>query len=87
MVDASRLINTGIPAVSSSASAGGYATPGTPAPITDVDKLKCVEREIAMRKSVYPKLVENRRISQANADREIAVMEAIAAEYRQKIAA
>jgi hypothetical protein len=30
MVDASRLINTGIPAVSSAASAGGYATPGTP---------------------------------------------------------
>jgi hypothetical protein len=33
MVDASRLINTGIPAVSSAASAGGYATPGTPAPM------------------------------------------------------
>jgi hypothetical protein len=85
MVDESRLINTGVPAVSSSASAGGYATPGIPAPITDVDKLKCVEREVAMRKGVYPKWIAAGKLTRAKADREIAVMEAIAAEYRQRM--
>jgi hypothetical protein len=49
--------------------------------IDNIDKLRCVEREIAMRKSVYPKWIAAKRLSQENADREIAVMEAIREDY------
>lgn len=41
------------------------------------DQIKCVAREIAMRKNVYPKWVANGRMKQEAADREIAGMEAV----------
>lgn len=53
--------------------------------IEAVDKLRCIEREIAMRKAVYPKWVASGRMKQDKADREIAVMEAVAADYRQNM--
>lgn len=48
---------------------------------TAADKAKCAEREVAQRRRVYPRLVESRRMKQAEADRQIAIMEAIAADY------
>jgi hypothetical protein len=46
-------------------------------------KLKCVERELALRRSVFPKRVREGRMKQAHADHEIACMEAIIDDYRQ----
>lgn len=45
-------------------------------------QLECVEREIRYRRHVYPKLVSRGRFSQAKADDEIAVMEAVAETLR-----
>lgn len=54
--------------------------------ISAEDKLACVEREVKMRRRVYPRWVENKRMTQAQADREIALMEAIADDYRAEAA-
>lgn len=53
-------------------------------PITDVDKLACIEREIKFRKYVYPRRIENGTMTQEKADREIAIMNVIAEDYRRK---
>lgn len=50
---------------------------------TDDEKRRCAEREVKMRKRVYPRWVEQGRMTQEKADEEIALMEAIAADYRQ----
>ncbi len=60
---------------------------GTAIEWTDLDKFKSVEREVAMRKSAYPKWVASGRIKQEVAAREIAIMEAIAADYRKRMLA
>jgi hypothetical protein len=52
---------------------------------TDQEKLACVEREIAMRRSVYALQMRKGRMSAAQCEREIALMEAIAADYRTKL--
>lgn len=44
--------------------------------ITFEDMIKCVEREIGMRKKVYPRWVEAKKISQEKADFEIKCMTA-----------
>lgn len=49
---------------------------------TAKDKLACAEREVGMRKRVYPAWVRAGRMTQADADREIAAMQAIADDYR-----
>ena len=49
--------------------------------ITDADKYKAAAREAAIRLSVYPKRVRDKKMTQAQADWEIAVMEAIAQDY------
>lgn len=54
-------------------------------PITAVDKLRCAEREVSMRERVYPKWVDSGRMSSAKADQEIAVMRAIADDYRTQV--
>ncbi len=54
-------------------------------PYTARDKLLCVERELAMRRRVYPRAVTDRRMTAEQADREIDVMESIAQDYRQQI--
>jgi archaellum biogenesis protein FlaJ (TadC family) len=41
------------------------------------DMVRCVEREIRFRERVYPRFIERRKLSQQNADREIATMRAI----------
>lgn len=54
---------------------------------TAADKLRCAERGLRQRRRVYPRLVESGRMTQAEADRETACMEAIAADYRAQVAA
>jgi hypothetical protein len=43
------------------------------------EQISCVKREIAMRERVYPRLVWARKMKQATADRELAVMRAVLA--------
>lgn len=40
-------------------------------------QIRCVTREIAMRRRVYPRWVADKRMTQADADHEIATMEAV----------
>ena len=47
------------------------------------DKLKAVEREIGYRKYVYPRRVMDKKMTQETADAQIALMEAIADDYRE----
>jgi len=53
-------------------------------PITTEDKRAVLRREIAMRRRVYPGWVRAGRMTQAEADREMAVMTAILADYRSR---
>ncbi len=53
--------------------------------ISDQEKLRCAERELRMRRFIYPKWVASGRITQLHADSEIAAMKAIADDYRAKI--
>jgi hypothetical protein len=46
------------------------------------EKRKCAEREVKLRRRVYRNRVLTGRMTQAFADREIAIMEAIAEDYR-----
>lgn len=48
---------------------------------TAAEKRAEIEREIVMRKRVYPRLVKDGRLSQADADHRLAVMKAIATDY------
>jgi hypothetical protein len=52
---------------------------------TDQEKLRCLEREIEMRRKVYPNRIRQGLMSPSHAEHEIACMEAIAAEYRARI--
>lgn len=45
--------------------------------ITIEDQIKAVEREIGMRRRVYPNWVASKRMSQEKADKEIAATEAV----------
>jgi len=49
------------------------------------DKIKCVKRELALRKSAYPKWVASGRMKKETADREIEVMEAIVQDYEDTL--
>lgn len=49
---------------------------------TAKDKAECAEREVKQRQRVYLRRVADGRMSQQTADRQIALMEAIAADYR-----
>jgi hypothetical protein len=55
--------------------------------ISAADKLRCAERELKYRARTYPRLVEQHKMSQATADREIAVMKEIAADMREQVEA
>jgi hypothetical protein len=48
-------------------------------------KLAAVEREIRWRMKVYPRRIESRTMTQAESDRELGVMQAIAEDYRAKL--
>lgn len=54
-------------------------------PFNAQEKLDTVRREISMRRRVYPRWVEAGRMKQDKADREIAVMESIAADYEAQV--
>lgn len=57
--------------------------PEKPRPTYTLGELvKCVEREIAMRRRVYPGRVDTGRMNTLQADREIAMMLQIAEELR-----
>lgn len=45
--------------------------------VTLNDQIKCVQREIAMRKACYSKWVDGNRMKQDMADKELAAMEAV----------
>lgn len=51
--------------------------------ITNREKAECAEREVKQRRRVYPRFVADGRMTQDFADRQIATMEAIAADYRR----
>ena len=55
-------------------------------PITTLDKLKCAQRELALRKSVYQKRVTGGLMTQAKVDHEIAAMAAIVDDYVRLVA-
>ena len=48
---------------------------------TATEKLECVQRELALRKRVYPRRVATGKMTQPLADRQLALMEAIVADY------
>jgi hypothetical protein len=52
--------------------------------ITAARKLKCVERELAMRQRVYPGWVLKGRMTADQARGEIAVMQAILEDYKNQ---
>jgi hypothetical protein len=54
---------------------------------TTKEKLQCVVRELGFRHRVYARRVELGKMKQADAAHEIAVMEAIAEDYKQLAAA
>jgi hypothetical protein len=47
------------------------------------DQIRCVEREIALRRRVYPRWVAEERMSQVVADAEVATMEAVLATLKR----
>lgn len=51
----------------------------------DRDKLSAVQREIVLRRNVYAKRIEFGSMTEAQAKREIGVMEAIAEDYRARL--
>jgi hypothetical protein len=51
--------------------------------ITFRDKEQCARRELAFRRRVYERRVSEGKMKQADADREIELMEAIAEDYRK----
>jgi hypothetical protein len=53
--------------------------------ITSADKLRCVERELKWRYRVYPRRVAEGQMTERHMNREIAVMEEIAADLRAEI--
>lgn len=52
---------------------------------TPADKLKAVERELGYRRRVYARLVAERKMKPLDMDRELALFEAIAADYRAQL--
>ena len=48
------------------------------------DKLACIERELGWRHKVYPRRIEQGKMTANQAAREIAIMQAIAADLRSK---
>jgi hypothetical protein len=51
-------------------------------PVPLRDQIACVEREIALRRRVYPHWVEAKRMTQSTADEEIRRMDAVLATLR-----
>lgn len=56
-----------------------HDAPLAPGPVSVAQMVECAERELALRRNVYPKWVAARRMAQAKATEEIRRMEAIVA--------
>lgn len=54
--------------------------------IQNEEKLRCIKRELGMRRRNYPRWVEQGKISKQAADREIEVMKAIEQDYERAVA-
>jgi hypothetical protein len=52
---------------------------------TDREKAECVLEEVRRRRGTYPRLCRDESMSLERANREIAIMEAIADEYLQRM--
>ena len=52
--------------------------------VSTADKLKAIKRELALRRNVYRKEVKQGKKTEQEAAREIAIMEAIAADYERE---
>jgi hypothetical protein len=52
--------------------------------VSNADKLKEIERELAQRRRVYPRLIAAGKMSKATADRQTAILESIRDDYRRK---
>ncbi len=52
---------------------------------TAADKLAAAKREVSMRRRVYPRWVDNGKMTLAQADLETALMEAIVADYQREV--
>lgn len=50
---------------------------------TNTEKREAADREVKQRERVYPRFVENRKMTQDFADRQIALMREIADDYRK----
>jgi hypothetical protein len=57
--------------------------PAMAEPIDLARQIACVRREVSMRKRVYPRWVQNSKMTQEEADRQIATMEAVQATLEQ----
>jgi hypothetical protein len=55
--------------------------------VTTKDKLRCVQRELAMRKRCYPRWVDENKMSEGKKELELTVMEAIVHDYVAALAA
>jgi hypothetical protein len=53
--------------------------------ISNWDKMACIDRELKMRKRVFPRLVMHGRMTAIEAEREISIMVAIAEDYRRLV--
>lgn len=53
-------------------------------PFSAEEKLEAIERELRFRRQVYPRRVAEKRMTQQLADRQIALFEQIAEDYREK---
>lgn len=53
--------------------------------ITTADKLACAKRELSMRRNVYPRFIEQNKMSAGKAAHEIACMEAIVKDYEDAL--
>jgi hypothetical protein len=54
-------------------------------PVTIEEQVACVERELRMRRSAYPRWIGAGRLTQAKADAEIAAMEAVLATLQAQV--
>lgn len=50
---------------------------------TNAEKAEVAEREVKQRQRLYPRWVANGRMTKAFADKQLAVMQEIAADYRE----
>jgi hypothetical protein len=55
--------------------------------ITIPDKLKELRREMQMRHRVYPRLIGNGKMTQADADRAVAILRAVIEDYEKIVEA